>query len=158
MTKPEPDADGTPATQRSVVRRRPKLSWRQRRADRREVERTLADLEIAHVGELQGHLVDLAAHAAVVARITLLENRPSIRLLQIDFDAEGPSLLAAVSDASVAAIAAVRLPALICFRRGAHHAGRWVLELVTLEETIHVTADVLVTVDGYHPACSEGTD
>ena len=108
--------------------------------------------------ELGDRLGGLAATAAVVAKIALVEHRPSLRLLRIDFDGDGPTLLASVDPASLAGLASLHLPALICFEGWSYRRGVWSLELVTVAEATTVRADELVVVDGFPAERSEGRD
>jgi hypothetical protein len=153
---PRPEDDQPPAVARSARRRRP-TRW-QRWTDQRTLRRTISELEEQHVVDVQARLQALARSTVVVSRIALVENRPTLRLLQIDFDADVPSLLASVDPATIAALAALRLPALLLVQDVARRRQGWAIELATLDQSVTLAADEVVAADGLHRAAAEGWD
>lgn len=107
---------------------------------------------------MKAQLDALAAATAVVSRVTLVENRPSLRLLQIDLDGDAPSLLASVDPDTISALAALRLPALLLVQGVTLRRGAWALRLATLDQAVVISADEMVVGDGLHRTAAEGSD
>lgn len=136
--------------------RRPRriAPWK-RWADRRWLRRALGEVDGDRQMATRAHLGALAATTAVVARIALVENRPSLRLLQIDFDGAAPTLLASVDPGTITGLAALRLPALLLVREVSQRRGTWAIELATLDQSVVLAADEVVVVDDLQEAAAD---